>query len=344
MPGTLSRDSKVARFDLRATPARAEADVFDELDGDHYLFVRNTRSRKFVVLLSQGNSTAVARVIPADRPLESPLALSAKRPGFKYEIDHYGSSFYFLGNPSGPDRAVFRASESRPGVDAWQAIPNPVMSDVESMLIFDSHLVVTGLKDAFVKAATIRLADGKVTEVKLQNRFGAIAPGNNVDPKAGKYVFTFSSYTAPAALQELDLATAKVRTIKQAAYPGHDPSRFEVRRIWTRASDGTRIPANLVSKRGLKKDGKNPLLVWAYGNYGTSTIDGWVLGMDRLSLLDRGVVYGGRLSARRRRDGRQVGEDGEMFKKRNTFTDLIVVAEQLVTTATPRASASLCRA
>jgi oligopeptidase B len=107
-----------------------------------------------------------------------------------------------------------------------------------------------------------------------------------------------------------------------------DRFNYEARRIYATAGDGAKIPMSMVYRKGMKLDGKNPLLLYGYGSYGYTLEP--VFNAARLSLLDRGFIFviahvrGGQIN------GRQWYEDGKMFKKKNTFTDFNACAEQLI--------------
>ena len=94
------------------------------------------------------------------------------------------------------------------------------------------------------------------------------------------------------------------------------------------ADDGTQVPMSIVYRKGLKKDGSNPTLIYAYGSYG-STMDPYFSSV-RLSLLDRGFVY----ALAHIRGGQEMGrswyDDGKLLNKKNTFTDFINCGEYLV--------------
>jgi oligopeptidase B len=94
------------------------------------------------------------------------------------------------------------------------------------------------------------------------------------------------------------------------------------------ADDGTQVPMSIVYKKGLKKDGSNPTLIYAYGSYG-STMDAYFSSV-RLSLLDRGFVY----ALAHIRGGQEMGrgwyDDGKLLNKKNTFTDFINCGEYLI--------------
>lgn len=107
-----------------------------------------------------------------------------------------------------------------------------------------------------------------------------------------------------------------------------DKNNYESERLWATASDGVKIPMSVIYRKGIKKDGSNPLLIYGYGSYG-STIDPYFSSV-RLSLLDRGFIFviahvrGGEYL------GRQWYEDGKLLTKKNTFTDFVAASQYLV--------------
>src|SRR5204863_2519539 len=109
---------------------------------------------------------------------------------------------------------------------------------------------------------------------------------------------------------------------------GFDASRYASERVFATASDGTRIPISLVYKKGGKRDGTSPMLLYGYGSYGASLPINFQA--QRLSLLDRGVIF----AMAHIRGGKEMGEEwheqGKMLNKRNTFTDFIAAADYLV--------------
>jgi oligopeptidase B len=133
----------------------------------------------------------------------------------------------------------------------------------------------------------------------------------------------------PSSIFDYDMETGKSTLLKQTeVLGGYDAKQYQSERIYAKASDGTMIPISLVYKKGVKRDGSNPLLLYGYGSYGASS--SVIFSIPRLSLLDRGVVYAiGHI-----RGGGDLGEEwhdnGKMMKKKNTFTDFIACAEHLI--------------
>jgi oligopeptidase B len=123
--------------------------------------------------------------------------------------------------------------------------------------------------------------------------------------------------------------TGESRVLKETeVLGGYDKSRYASERVWATAKDGTRIPISLVYRRGVPRDGSAPMLLYAYGSYGSSQSPGF--SSNRLSLLDRGFVY----ALAHIRGGGDMGtpwhDQGKMLHKMNTFTDFIASAEHLV--------------
>jgi oligopeptidase B len=134
--------------------------------------------------------------------------------------------------------------------------------------------------------------------------------------------------TTPDTLFELDMNTGERRVIKQTEVPGFDASDYQSEHLWVTARDGVQVPVSLVYNRKYFRRGKNPVLVYGYGSYGSSMDADF--STSRLSLLDRGFVFaiahvrgGGEL-------GQQWYEDGKYLKKLNTFYDYIDVCEALL--------------
>ncbi|HUR81625.1 MAG TPA: prolyl oligopeptidase family serine peptidase, partial [Thermoanaerobaculia bacterium] len=109
---------------------------------------------------------------------------------------------------------------------------------------------------------------------------------------------------------------------------GYDPAKYKVERFFVPAPDGAQVPVSIVYRKDLNPKAKNPLLLYAYGSYGSSQSPAF--SSNRFSLIDRGVIYalanirgGGEM-------GKEWHEQGRMMSKKNTFTDFIAVADYLV--------------
>ena len=133
----------------------------------------------------------------------------------------------------------------------------------------------------------------------------------------------------PQSIYDCDLATGKQTLQKETeVLGGYDKAQYATERVWAPARDGVKVPLSLVYRKGVKRDGSAPLFLYAYGSYGYGMPPAF--SSNRLSLLDRGMVY----AIAHIRGGNELGEawhdDGMLLKKMNTFTDFIDSAEFLV--------------
>ena len=92
------------------------------------------------------------------------------------------------------------------------------------------------------------------------------------DSKVLRYVY--NSLTTPSSIIDYNMETKEQTILKEAAVLGgdFDKNNYDSKRVWATAEDGTKIPVSMVYKKGMKMNGKNPLLLYAYGSYG-STVD-----------------------------------------------------------------------
>jgi oligopeptidase B len=138
--------------------------------------------------------------------------------------------------------------------------------------------------------------------------------------KVLRYIYT--SMTTPNSVYDYNMETKKKTLMKeQEVVGGYNKEDYVTERVYATAKDGTKVPISLVYKKGLKKDGSAPLLLYGYGSYG-ATMDAGFSG-NNLSLLNRGFVY----ALAHIRGGQEMGrywyDDGKLMKKMNTFTDFI---------------------
>jgi prolyl oligopeptidase len=144
----------------------------------------------------------------------------------------------------------------------------------------------------------------------------------------GSLLFRDVSYTNPAAwFHCLNGKTEPVKTALQSTSPVSFAD-IEVRREFATSKDGTKIPLNILSRKGMKRDGNNPTLLYAYGGYGISMSPNF--DFTRRLWFDRGGVY----VVANIRGGGEFGEEwhkaGNLTKKQNVFDDFAAAAEYLI--------------
>jgi oligopeptidase B len=156
----------------------------------------------------------------------------------------------------------------------------------------------------------------------------SVSEGANPEFNSDVVRFTYQSLITPQSVYDYNMRTRKRELMKKREVLGDfDPTRYQEERVFATARDGARVPISMVYKKGMQKNGQNPVYLYGYGAYGIS-MDPY-FSSSRLSLLDRGFIFaiphirgGGEM-------GREWYENGKLLHKKNTFTDFIDCAEYL---------------
>ncbi len=311
----------------RGTPRAADTCVFDEPDTLYDVGVRRARSGRYILIDADSFSTADCRVIPSDAPATPPRLLLPRREGVEYRADHGDDGFYLLSNADAPEFRVLRLAA--PGGRPEEVVPERAGVFLEGIDVFRRHLVLTERAGGLRRFRVRALADGAERIIAFaESAYGMVA-GLNPDFDSAAFRFTYSSLLTPPSVYDEEFATgARVLRKRQLVPGGHDPARYELRRLEAPGRDGARIPVTLLLRRGAPCDGSNPLLLHGYGAYGASVEP--VFNGTVLPLVDRGFIY----AIAHVRGGQELGrgwyDAGRMLHKRNTFEDFIAVAEELV--------------
>jgi oligopeptidase B len=155
------------------------------------------------------------------------------------------------------------------------------------------------------------------------------SPSGNPEFNTSTFRFAYQSFVTPNSVYDYDVKTRKRELLKrQEVLGGYDTNQYQSERIYATASDGTRIPISLVYRKDLKRDGSRPMWLTGYGSYGSPSSVSF--SSNRLSMLDRGVIY----ALAHIRGGGEMGKEwhdqGKMMAKKNTFTDFIACAAHLI--------------
>jgi oligopeptidase B len=304
--------------------------LFEEKDPLFDLGAGRSLDKKMIFLTSYAKTSREARYLPADNPTGDFKIVLPRQEGHEYDIDHYNGLFYITTNRKAKNFRVVTAPIADPSEANWKPFidHNPAVK-IDGLSFFANHIVVSEREGGL---DYLRVIDMKT---KASHRIATTEPdytmslGNNPEFDTTAVRFIYQSMVTPSSTFEYDLSTKQQKLLKQQeVLGGYDPRQYEARRIWAVARDGTKVPISVVSKKGVKLDGKAPLLLTAYGSYGASMAP--TFSSNRLSLLDRGAIY----ALAYIRGGGELGEDwreqGRMMKKMNTFTDFIDCADYLV--------------
>jgi oligopeptidase B len=223
-----------------------------------------------------------------------------------------------------------KAPAAAPAKENWvEVIPERENVKIESIDTFADHLVVTERERGRRDIRVMNLDDGTDYYIEFPEPVYAVYLRDNTRYDTGELRFAYQSYVTPESVFDYDMDSRTRVLLKQReVLGGYDPSLYRSERLFATAEDGTEIPISIVYRIDMRKEGGNAFYLSGYGSYGAS-MDPW-FSSSRLSLLDRGVMYG----TAHVRGGGEMGEEwyeeGKMLNKKNTFTDFIACSEYLI--------------
>ena len=323
------RSDRVWRHAI-GTSVRTDVSVFHETNVLFNVSVDRMRSGKFITISSGSFTQGETRVIDAMQPTRPARLIAAKRPDIEYEVDHGNGWFWIVTNDGAPNFRVARVREDAADLTRWETWLAP-RTDVfvEGVDVFRDFAVVSERREGLRRLRVTTLASGDAHDISFPEPAYGVSLAQNPMFDASALRFSYSSLVTPSTVIDYDMAT-RTRTVKkqQEVLGGYDAAKYGVERRMVRARDGAMVPVSIVYRLPLVRNGTRPLLEYAYGSYGANTEA--TFNSNRVSLLDRGVIY----AIAHIRGGQEMGrswyDDGKMLKKLNTFHDFIDVGEFLV--------------
>ena len=239
-------------------------------------------------------------------------------------IDNIGDTMYLQTNYEAPKGKVVAVDLHNPGIANWRTIIPEGEGVVESTDIIDNHLLVSYTRDASTHAF-LHTLDGKMLrEIKLPS-VGSAGFSGKKDRK--ECFYSFSSFTVPGTIYRYDIATDQ-STVYYAPKVNFRANDFVSEQVFFTSKDGTKVPMFLTYKKGLKRNGKNPVLVYGYGGFNIGLSPSF--STMRIPFLESGGIY----VMVNLRGGNEYGEEwhlaGTKMRKQNVFDDFIAATEWLI--------------
>lgn len=240
-------------------------------------------------------------------------------------LDNIGDKLLLVTNDDAPNMKIIQFDPASPAKSSWKTVlpekPEP-LGDVSTA---GGKLIVSYLKDVTTRVYVHTLEGKFLNEVKLP---GLGTSSGFSGKKEDKFTFyTFASFTTPPTIYRYDIATG-TSTIFNKPNVAFNPSEYETKQVFYPSKDGTKIPMFIVHKKGVKLDGNNPTLLYAYGGFNVSETP--YFNATLVPWLEQGGVY----AMANLRGGSEYGEKwheaGMRFKKQNVFDDFIAAGEYLI--------------
>ncbi|HET8773496.1 MAG TPA: S9 family peptidase [Thermoanaerobaculia bacterium] len=336
---TTENDAKRQNRVFRRVIGGEPEPIYEEKDELFDVWVERTLDGAFLFVTAESKTSNELRVIDAASPKAAPVLMIPRKADRKYYAEHRGDRFYFMTNDAGINYRVVSAPQLNYGEKNWvEVVPYRKPVRIEGITLLKNHMVVRlregGLSQ--LEIYDLRAVEGgssavgaKPHRVSFPEAAYAVFGSSNAEFDTNVYRYAYQSFITPSSVYDYNLDTREAQLLKRTeVLGGYDPAKYKVERFFVTARDGAKVPVSLVYRKDLNPKAKNPLLLYAYGSYGSS--QSTTFSSNRFSLIDRGVTYalanirgGGEM-------GKEWHEQGRMLTKMNTFTDFIDVGDFLV--------------
>ena len=306
--------------------------VYQEEDDTFNAYVYKTKSDKYVIIGSSSTLSDEYRILDANEPRGEFRMFQERCRGLEFSISHFEDHFYILTNKD--DATNFKLMKTpidALGKENWTEVlahrEEVLLEDID---IFKEFLVVSERSNGLNHIRVMRWDKTDDYYIPFDNETYTTGTGANPDFDTLTLRYGYNSLTTPTSIIDFNMKTKDSVVMKEQSVLDKTfrKENYISERIWATAKDGTEVPISLVYKKGIQRDGTNPVLQYAYGSYG-HTVDP-SFSTTRLSLLNRGFVF----AIAHIRGGEYLGrnwyEQGKMLQKKNTFTDFIACSQYLI--------------
>jgi prolyl oligopeptidase len=290
-------------------------------DDGRYVFIRtyrgadNNNQLHFIDMGRAASPNVAAGIKPIVETLDAEYT----------PIGNLQSRLYVRSDRHAPNRTVIAIDLERPEPEAWKIVVPEQPHAIESAALIGGRIVVHCLVDVQSRLQLFTLDGHSDGEIGLPG-IGAISGLYGRSDQFDVWIL-FSSPLMPATVYRYDFESAH-RIAFEPPEPPIDPSLFETHALFATSKDGTRVPFFLTCKKGLARDGRNPLMLYGYGGFSISVLPAY------RSDVPAWLELGGVFVSVNLRGGAEYGEAwhkaGYLDKKQNVFDDFIAVAEHLV--------------
>jgi len=302
--------------------------LYEETDNTYTLGLEKSRSGQFLFVRSESKTTSEIRFLNATRPLDTLQVFDVRQSGIEVHLEHWGNDFLILTNEGAKNFRIQRcpvnntAKSTREDLFAY----NPDRY-LQAVYPFHDGLVLFGRENGLTEVWTFE-AD-TLTKMAWDEPLYTLSVGDNLSYDTKEVLVQYESLLTPKTTFAFHFGR-NGRTCLQVTPVAGDylASDYAQERLWATAEDGTKIPMTAVYRADAIAHGPAPLILYGYGSYGMNS-DPHFDAM-RLPLLDMGVVF----VTAQIRGGSEMGyhwyEDGKLLNKKNTFSDFIAAAKDLI--------------
>lgn len=327
-PITLRYD-RINRYNINGSEPPQQV-YYENDETFYYISISRTKDNRYLSITANSTVSNETWLLEADNPTGSFRVFQPRERDLLYNIWSHNGKFYVLTNWDAQNFRLMETGDKLTNKSNWKdVVTHRADVLIENVEIFDDYLVLQERKQGLRQMRIMHLPSGQEHYLDFGVDAYTAGIGINTEMTSNILRYSYTSLTTPNSTYDYNLETRESNLVKQQEVLGDfNSDNYETHRLSAPARDGVEVPVTLVYRKGTNMDGNNPLLLYAYGSYGSSIDPRFSSNV--LSLVDRGFVYA-LAHVRGGQDlGRQWYDDGKLLNKKNTFNDFIDCTEFLI--------------
>jgi oligopeptidase B len=302
--------------------------IYEEKDPSFFCSINLSKTKKYLFIRTADHETSEYLFINLQLNETTPVLFKKRIKKIEYDLEHHEKFFLISTNIDEAKNFKIMISHEE-SYQKWEEfIAYEKDNLILDFILLKDWLVRLERTEGSENIIILNLNNKDQHKISFDEEAYNLSLDHGYEYETDTFRYSYSSPTMPKSIFDYDCKLKKQELKKTQEVPsGHNKDDYICKKIFATAHDNEKIPITILYKKGVKLDSNNYLLLYGYGSYGISIPSNF--STNRLSLVDRGIIY----AIAHIRGGKEKGyewyENGKLLNKKNTFLDFISCAKKL---------------
>jgi oligopeptidase B len=321
------RPTKVFKHKIGSDPNK-DLLIYEEKDPSFFCSINLSKTKKYLFIRTADHETSEYLFINLQLNETAPVLFKKRIKKIEYDLEHHEKFFLISTNIDEAKNFKIMISHEQ-SYQKWEEfIAYEKDNLILDFILLKDWLVRLERTEGSENIIILNLNNKDQHKISFDEEAYNLSLDHGYEYETDTFRYSYSSPTTPKSIFDYDCKLKKQELKKTQEVPsGHNKDDYICKKIFATAHDNEKIPITILYKKGVKLDSNNYLLLYGYGSYGISIPSNF--STNRLSLVDRGIIY----AIAHIRGGKEKGyewyENGKLLNKKNTFLDFISCAKKL---------------
>jgi len=302
--------------------------IYEEKDPSFFCSINLSKTKNYLFIRTADHETSEYLFINLKLNEIIPTLFKKRVKKIEYDLEHHEKFFLISTNIDNAKNFKIMISHEE-SYQKWEEfIPYEKVNLILDFILLKDWLIRLERTEGSENIIILNLNNKNQHKISFNEEAYNLSLDHGYEYETDTFRYSYSSPTTPKSVFDYDCKSKKQELKKTQEVPsGHNKDDYICKKIFATSHDNEKIPITILYKKDVKLDSNNYLLLYGYGSYGISIPSNF--STNRLSLVDRGIIY----AIAHIRGGKEKGyewyENGKLLNKKNTFLDFISCAEKL---------------